>query len=1263
MRQTGRLAPSRPLCDPGPAALLRYNGADMLIKRVVIQGFKTFAKRTEFVFDPGITAVVGPNGSGKSNIVDAVRWCLGEQSFSLLRSKRSSDVIFSGSDKRARLGMAQVSLTLDNAGGEIPIDYTEVEITRRAYRDGDNEYIVNGQRVRLSDVSELLAQTGLGKRTYAVIGQGLIDKVLSLAPEERRSLFEEAAGITGYQSKRETTLRRLEATQLNLTRVRDITAELAPRLGTLKRQAERARERAQLADDLRALLREWYGYQWHTAIALVEDLAADARILRNRLDERQPLLDGEARTIEALRGEQATLRALLGERHRAAGGLHQEAEQVGRELAVASESRRQTQAHAEETRRELEPLQIELATLEHRLASQGNGVAEAEAALAEQSAAVAALEAELTQRLAARRRWASEVEGARNTLQQARRAQTEAESRRTQGADRQATLARTAEAQQAARAAAESESLAAAAQAESATQAYAALDAEAAAHTTQLAALEASRSSLRSELERAESSRRESDRELDRVQNRLDLLTRLAQEGAGMASGVRAALQANLGGLLGAVGTLLQVRPEHDRAVETALGGALQNIVAATWDDAQAAIEYLKQGRHGRATFLPLNRLHTGSPIPAPRLPGVIGNAAELVGCDPRATIARDQLLNRTWFVEELTVARRALDTLRDGARPTVVTLAGEIVRPGGAVTGGADNERRDDGGVLSRERERRNLPAELARAGARAHAAAELCRTLAGQVAETGAQRDQVQQTLAELARRERAGRDRLDEARRRADRAAQQLRYAAEQLAANLAEQTALSASLRAEGERLQELDVQCAAAEAALAQQEATGAAHTGDELLRTLADLRAAEASARGRLESRRALAEQHTRSIAALTLRFEQRSARTAELDGEAETLAARVAQLHTRDHALRAGIAQLQGELAPHEDRLAALEHEQAACEARERTLLHEQRRDESAWSAAQLALRRSEDAVNQLRADIERDLGLVQVEESDDVAAQPPLPWEAFVEQLPIREAPVPGAQEEMAALRTRLARLVNVNPSAPQEYDEASTRYEHLTTQADDLERAAADLHKIIAELDQVMKTEFERTFRAVAAEFQHEFRKLFNGGAAELQLTDPENLTTTGIDIVARPPGKRPQNLALLSGGERSLAAMALIFAILRVSPTPFCVLDEVDAALDEANVDRFRLAVEDLSGGTQFIIVTHNRRTLEGSNTIYGVTMGDDGVSKVISLRLEGDAIVHHIPTPNGAAPAEPGADDGADSADRADLATLQQTIAM
>jgi chromosome segregation protein len=344
----------------------------MRIKKVVIQGFKTFARRTEFLFDPGITAVVGPNGSGKSNVVDAVRWCLGEQSFAMLRSKKTSDVIFSGSDKKARLSMAEVTLTLDNSGGELPIAFSELEITRRAYRDGDNEYLINGKKVRLQDIVELLAQTGLGRRTYSVVGQGLIDRALSLAPDERRALFEEAAGITGYQLKRSAAVR-LEATRLNLTRIVDITTELAPRLSLLKRQADRTRERERVATDLKLLLREWYGFRWHRTLKQVEDQVAVELQLRTTVVSRQEELALAGGEIERQRLRQSELRGEVGGLHGRRSELHRAAEQINRQLAVVEERMRQLTDRSEESRRELAPLQAQESMLADRRAGTGVG--------------------------------------------------------------------------------------------------------------------------------------------------------------------------------------------------------------------------------------------------------------------------------------------------------------------------------------------------------------------------------------------------------------------------------------------------------------------------------------------------------------------------------------------------------------------------------------------------------------------------------------------------------------------------------------------------------------------------------------------------------------------------------------------------------------------------------------------------------------------------------------------------------------------------
>jgi chromosome segregation protein len=1206
----------------------------MLIKRVQIQGFKTFAKRSEFLFDPGITAIVGPNGSGKSNVVDAVRWCLGEQSFSLLRSKKTSDVIFSGSDKRARLGMAEVSLTLDNSQGEIPIDYAEVEITRRAYRDGDNEYRINGQQVRLADVTELLAQTGLGKRTYAVIGQGLIDQVLSYSPEERRVLFEEAAGITGYQSKRTSALRRLEATQQNLTRAQDIIAELSPRLKYLRRQAERAREYGEIAADLRNLLRDWYGYRWHTTLRMLAENHALEEELRQQVTRRQTALADLNRRIESLRSQQSQLRNRLGDFHKESSGVHQQAETIDRELAVAGERLRQTQTRAEETQQELAALHLEAETIRGRIQTLEAAIRTAQATDHERAAAVTAAQEAVALHQQEQRRLQDALDAARRAHNDAQRRRVENTSRLAQLGERQADLQRDLAAQQTAHASAESAGAAGQETLQTAENDLTRF--EQLAHATQqrIAILEQSLSANRSGLREAEAARQQADRTLDRLQTRIDLLQRLREEGAGYASGVRAVLQAArqprsgppLAGILGAVASLVRVPAELDKAIEIALGGAFQDVITTDWESARQAIDYLKRSGQGRATFLPLDRLNTGQLIPAPRMAGMLGNAAELVSYDAEVAGAIQQLLNRVWVAEDLDAARSALDRHR-GPRPTVVTLMGEIIRPGGAVTGGSDNNRRDDS-VMARERELRDLPGQIEQGRREVEQSALHCAELAKTGEQTQRQLDQEKEALVDLARRERTQRQHLEELRRQADRAQQSARWQAERLGQLQGE----LAQLRTQEETLsaQAADLQRSEREAAIALAAAETAVRKGgaDELLQTLADLRAAAAEAQGHLRSQQTLLENQRRNQQRIDDQCDDKAKRAVSLSTEIEQLGDRLRELDAQEAELRTALTQLRRQIEPLETEVAQLADQQTTAESREREVQQALRRDESNWNGAQLQLQRTQDLLQQLRHEIEQDLGLVALESSDEVAYQPPLPWDKYVEQLPIIEAIPDTLEEEVRDTRARLARASNVNPDAPREYDEAAERYDFLTTQSADLEAAAADLRKIIRELDLLMEVAFERTFKAVTEYFVGYFQQLFNGGAAELVLTNPNELTTTGVEIIARPPGKRPQTLALLSGGERALAACALIFAILRVSPTPFCVLDEVDAALDEANVDRFRQMVEELSRETQFILVTHNRRTLEGANTIYGVTMGNDGVSAVISLRLEGDKIVHH-----------------------------------
>lgn len=1221
----------------------------MRIKRVVIQGFKTFARRTEFIFDPGVTAVVGPNGSGKSNIVDAIRWCLGEQSFSLLRSRKTSDVIFSGSDKKSRLNLAEVTITLDNSQGEAPIDYAEIEITRRAYRDGDNEYLLNGQRVRLQDIIDLLAPTGLGKRTYSVIGQGLIDRALSMAPEERRSLFEEAAGISGYQLKRATAVRRLEATQQNLTRVRDILAELSPRLSYLRRQAERAREREQIARDLQALLREWYGYRWHATLRMVEQHHAAEAAQRREVADRQQRLAAIGAAIAQLRQAQGEARAQLATLHAESSELHRQAETTARDLAVAQERLRQLQARSEDAARELAPLDVQRTALAERLEELRRNVEKAEDEVRKQARLVEETQNAVGLQQEARSRLAAQQETLRRTLTQQQRRRAEIAGLLEQIAERSAALEVERSQQQQALVEAERAQATAEAALAEAEKTLQTIEQEAHAHQSEIAVLEAEISALQQEQRSAENARQEADRTLERLKTRQDLLLRLQREGAGYAGGVRAVLQAQangrLRGVLGTVAAQLRVPPHLDRAIETALGAALQNVITQSWEDAAAAIELLKEQRSGRATFLPLDRLHVQPPIPAPKRSGILGLAVELVDYAPTVEAAMQQLLNRVWVAETLAAARAALDAYKGNARPTVVTLEGEIIRPGGAVTGGSEGGRGDDS-LLARERELRELPGQIERASAFLQERAEACSKLAGEIEAKRIEIARRQQALAELARRERHLREQLEELRRQVDRSVQMQRWRSEQMAQADAEWRTLierRAALDAEATEVERQEQESLQALGALEAELQTADA---DALLQELANRRAAAAEAQGHLRSQQALLESTRRTLQDVEIQMRNKEQQIATLNAEIEALRRRIELLTRTEETLSAQIEALQQRIAPVEQTLHRLEAQQAEEEQRERAQQQALRQAESHLNQALLQLQRSEDALQQLRSEIEADLGLVLLEESADVAYQPPLPWDAVVQQLPVVESAPESLEVEVREMRARLARLGGVNPEAPREYEEAAERFEFLSTQSQDLEAASADLQKVIKELDDRMEIELRRTFEAVGKEFTRFFQQLFNGGTAHLELTEPDNISQSGVEIIARPPGKRPQSLALLSGGERALAACALIFAILRVSPTPFCVLDEVDAALDEANVDRFRLTVEELSRDTQFIIVTHNRRTLEAANAIYGVTMGADGVSRVISLRLEGDRIVKS---------------DGA--SDAADLRTLEEEIQM
>ena len=1208
------------------------------IKRVTIKGFKTFAQQTEFAFGSGVTAIVGPNGCGKSNVADAIRWSLGEQSFGLLRSKKTLDVIFSGSDKRPRQGMATVSLVLDNDGGELGIDFSEVEITRRAYRDGENEYLINGQRVRLQDITQLLGPSGLGKRAYAVIGQGLIDRVLSLSPEERRALFEEAAGITGYQQKRSSAIRRLEATQLNLDRVRDVLSELSPRLASLKRQADRTLERRQIETDLKDLLHIWYGYQWHRTLTGLAEARQKTERDQHSTQVRRQRLDAIRANLDDIRARQTRLRANQSEQSSISDARQRQTAEVSRRLAVTQERLYQIVARHQELKDEYSELLEEKKSANSRLESIQAELEKAQLRHNSCQNAVDLLQNQLAERQkqhgASLMRWRE----AETALRKKENHIADLRSRLEHLVERRSSLkkrttllqAEIHQRNQAADQAAATLTAMESASADRGTE----IDMAQARIAALTDAIAADNIALRDE----EQSRNKVQRDIERIQTRLELLQRMRGEGTGYASGVRSVLlasqQGKLDGILGTVASQIHVPARLERAIEVVLGAALQNVIVSTWRDAQGAIEYLKSAGAGRATFLPLNRLRSGGPIPAPNSDGVVGNAARSVQYDSAVAPAIEHLLQRVWIADDLAAARHALDAhsgpARNGRRqpdrmdrnvrlPTVVTLDGELIRPGGAVTGGNDGRRQRDS-VLAWEREARELPAELDRAKAQEQRVAE--RTQAGrqhidEQRKTRTELEVQRQALLRDAQRRQAELEqaRLLSAQTRQEAAWQKqiLEQTQQDLAELDSQEEQSKVTLEGTADSLGD-----ARQRASLAEEAAQA---NPDELLRNLADLRARAAAAQENLSSQRALKAQQRGTLEQVASQLRSKSDRQNGLLQEEDQLRSDIGQISSEERQLHAESTELQRKMAALETDLRQLDEEQVQAEAEERAGQQLLLQDESDWNASLLALQRTEDRLENLRREIRQDFGLAEMEEAVGLAYQPPLPLQALVAQLPvIKELPA-GLKDDVRETRARVRRLSNVNPEAPQEYEEIAGRHRFLKTQSDDLDEAAEDLQQVIRELDKRMEGDLRRTFDAVSTEFAKLFKLLLQGGTAKISMTDPEDILNTGVDILARPPGKRPQSLDLLSGGERSLTACALVFAILRVSPTPFCVLDEVDATLDEANVDRLRSALEMLSDQTQFIVITHNRRTLEMANSIYGITMGDDGVSRLISLRLE------------------------------------------
>lgn len=1280
----------------------------MHLRHLTLQGYKSFADKTEFEFPKGITAIVGPNGTGKSNIADAIRWALGERSMSTLRAKSSADMIYAGGDGRARAGMAEVSLTFDNSDGGLPIEYSEVTISRRAYRSGENEYLINGSQVLLRDIEELLAGSSLSERTYTVIGQGLVDAALSLRPEERRALFEEAAGITLYRDRREKTIQRLDETERNLQRVHDIVSEVAPRLRRLERDADQVEQHRRLTAHLERLQRTWYGFRWGQRQAELDEALRRASSLKEKLNARRQEVAHLDERLAQVREREGELRASLRDGYRRSADLHEHVDEARRELAVCEERERLLETRRKELLSEVEPLTLQrdqqvetvdelsrrVERLEQLVGERRQRLAEVEEQARRKEEEAEACERErgraeqeLHRRRARLEQLDEELTEARDEISRlaseeavAKERARQLESRREEALARIEPLHHEEEEQcrQVLRSRARVEEL----EQSLAERKQELADLEAAWHAFLEQAQEPSQELLRvadevrdqrAGVERLDRTIHQAREEEAALAGELKALDRLHATRTAHGAGVQALLDDGVEGVLGPLVSLIQVPAEWERAVEAALGSDLQAVLLERASVVERAHRVLS-AEGGRLTLLAMDGLRPVSS--SARLPAGARSAAAVVGCEGSTRPAVDALLGAVALCEDLSEAWALQPEMPPGSR--CVTRAGIVLRADGAFVVGRTGE----GGILADERTRRQLPGQLADVRHRLEELLERKKAAVERLASLEARMDEIECCAAasreerrqrlqeelgqartavavteETLRSQRAALDRedleLERVRSRrtslqeqageleAERAVEIERARALHFALSRGEDDEEMPSLEAvEGfrTRLQEAQQRCHRIEEqkrALSERVSSlrerlerlseRAARAREEAARfereIVSEARTAVAVAQTSLDSERPTLERESGLLERLRSQVDARRERARELKVERQVLLGRIEELREEASRLEQKLRDVRSHIQPAEDELEELNSRQTSLEKRRERAQELVRGAEERHGRAQLDVERKRDELRLLAERIDEDLGLVELELGECVTAQAPLPMRPLVSELPVVEQLPEGLRQEMQFVKKCLHRLGGINPNAPEELAEVRERHTFLTEQAADLEAATAQLRRSVAELDALMERAFEETFQAVAERFSTMFSRLFDGGEARLALTDPDDLLNTGVDIVARPPGKRAQRLALLSGGERALTATALLFSLLQVSPTPFCVLDEVDAMLDEANVGRFRAKLEELAQQTQFIVITHNRGTVESAETVYGISMGSNAVSRVVSLKMD------------------------------------------
>ena len=1184
----------------------------MYLKSIEVHGFKSFANKLKFQFHNGITGIVGPNGSGKSNVGDAVRWVLGEQSVKQLRGSNMQDVIFSGTENRKPLGFAMVAITLDNSDHQLPVDYNEVTVTRRLYRSGESEYLINGTACRLRDVKELFYDTGIGKEGYSIIGQGQIDKILNGKPEERRELFDEAAGIVKFKRRKLAAQKKLEDENNNLTRINDILSELTRQVGPLERQSEKAKIYLKKRDELKQLDINMFLLEKERMSGQLKEVENKILISDHDMETVKGKLEQIRTEYEKIEQELESLDAAIEEKKNELNQGRMVKQQLENQIELLKEQIRSASMNDEHFQSRMEGIEESLKACRQELEAEEANRQKLKKELEEASEQEKSCLQEL-------QRVTEEAEGLEGKIGTGRnslidllgeRSNTKAKLQRFETMKEQIQIRNSQLTQR--MLSAKTEQNQREAVREGYQKEYDAITAKIHDLTEENAQIEAGINEIQQELIRSSKELETTKEEYSRNVSRLEALRNMTERYDGYGNSIRRVMEKkdSVAGIYGVVADLVKTEKKYEAAIETALGGSIQNIVTDNENTAKAMIEYLKKNKFGRATFLPLSAIHKKGGLGNDQAlyePGAIGVASTLVDTDDRYETLVEYLLGKTLVVDHIDHAIAISRKYRQSLR--IVTLEGDLLSPGGSMSGGAF---KNSSNLLGRRREMEDLETKVQ--SARSHVT-------------------QLQKQIEEIRQNRAAKREELVKR--------------TEQMQAEYLNQNTLKL-------KLQEIQTQNA----------------------RMLSDNKSLQSEANEIRQQREEIDEERIQIEKEMELSKEQEAGLETKIQGwQAELEEKRQQQeeknricnevhtqttaLHQKEEFIRQNIQRIHSEEAHLceekknlQENLSGsrqdVEKKEAQIQEIQESILHAQQaeadteKELNQITEERSTKNRSHKEFFQVREDLSNQLSDLDKEHfrldnqkerlSDYLERQINYMWEEY--ELTASEAEKyrdeeiehsPQLKKMISQLKGEIKALGPVNVNAIEEYKELHERHEFLAAQHADLVKAGEDLKKIITELDEGMRRQFKEKFAIMQQEFEKAFKELFGGGKGSLELVEDEDILEAGIRIIAQPPGKKLVNMMQMSGGEKALTAIALLFAIQNMKPSPFCLLDEIEAALDENNVSRYANYLHKLTKNTQFIIITHRRGTMAVADRLYGITMQEKGVSTQVSVNMVEDEL--------------------------------------